>query len=91
MGAGIRQTYTRFPSGKCVGEWREDTLPRLPGAMTTYCACIHTYIQNEKRTEKINITISYLTGTLLGVLTIDSGTFYTFWLLDRRAHDRDLL
>ena len=42
-----------------------------------------------KKTCPEKITISHLTGTFLGVL--NSSTFYTFWVLDRRAHDRDLL
>ena len=51
--------------------------------MNIYCT--------HKRTCPEGITSSQLIGTFLGVLTINSSTFYTFWVLDRRAHDRDLL
>ena len=76
--------YTRFPSGKFVGEWRKDTiLSLLSDAMTIYCT--HT-----KKTcpEKVTFTLNRY---FLGVLNKSSSSFYTFWVLDRRAHDGDLL
>ena len=49
------------------------------------------YTCQTKKTCPENKTISHLTGTFLGVLAIDSSTFYTVLALDGCAHDRDLL
>ena len=73
---------TSFPSGKFVREGvAQGHIIITTGRMTIYC--------NTKKPCPEKITISRLTGTFLGVLNIN--TFYTFWVLDRRAHDHDLV
>ena len=78
---------TRFPSGKCLGEWRKHTFLSLPDT-STIC-CYFTYKKLKKLPGKI-IEIAFYPQYFVGVLN-SSNIFSTFWVLDIDLPTTDLL